>query len=645
MYIFACGGLDTDYINWAFAGIETFGIQNVGVTNGTNGSCQSGLGFYQDGVNSVSPGKASMWYTAAPPGLDIADFEIYSMAVGSGAEGTGYIAEFFWNAGTRRVMPGNNLILNTPLPANTTVFGWQLACNPSGATCPAVSSGDASMYVYDIGLTAGETGAPQVTEPGGSANLWNQGSRYVRGPNWTLSLDASDPSGVYAMAAAVDGVALDGAPPLCTASNGSTPNHLEWQQCDTPRQWAPTITMSGDGTQPVVVSASSSAGKLTTESGSINVDSVQPTIALSGPTDAPSSAGTQYITATATAGLSGVQGISCTLDGAQQWYPSASAKVPVVGVGVHDLSCASENNSYDTAGQANWSETKSWTLSIRQPSVSAVSFARIADKLRCRPARVRERIPAHWVTVHRRGKVIRVKRRSRIVERRVLRCHARVVVRRVCHDRHCKKQPVLVLPHTVHGRSQRTRFGGSATVSGWLGTSSGVALGEQPVEILTAVANGHNEWQPATTVMTSSSGTWTARLGPGPSRLVEAVYGGTATIEPAVSPPIHLVVPAKVRIHVSPRHVVWGSTIRISGQVLGGYIPSGSKLLRLRIGVAGVRETVGIPNVARNGAFRTTWKFAPGRGVVRYWFSISTLKEADYPFAPQSSRRVYVTVG
>jgi hypothetical protein len=95
--------------------------------------------------------------------------------------------------------------------------------------------------------------------------------------------------------------------------------------------------------------------------------------------------------------------------------------------------------------------------------------------------------------------------------------------------------------------------------------------------------------------------------------------------------------------------VSWGKRIVISGRLLGGYIPGGtasvSQLLRLRIGLQHVSQTAGIPNVAANGRFRTTYCFNPGHGVVRFWFSVSTLNETDYPYAPNTSRRVDVTVG
>ena len=35
----------------------------------------------------------------------------------------------------------------------------------------------------------------------------------------------------------------------------------------------------------------------------------------------------------------------------------------------------------------------------------------------------------------------------------------------------------------------------------------------------------------------------------------------------------HLVVPAGVSLHITPRNTHWGDTIRISGVVNGGYIP------------------------------------------------------------------------
>jgi len=45
-------------------------------------------------------------------------------------------------------------------------------------------------------------------------------------------------------------------------------------------------------------------------------------------------------------------------------------------------------------------------------------------------------------------------------------------------------------------------------------------------------------------------------------------------------------VPAKVKlIGVSPHRVAWGLTVRITGQLLGGYLPPEGTPVRLRIGI------------------------------------------------------------
>jgi hypothetical protein len=251
---------------------------------------------------------------------------------------------------------------------------------------------------------------------------------------------------------------------------------------------------------------------------------------------------------------------------------------------------------------------------------------------------------------------VRVHRRAHKKTIKVVKCHPRTIKRKVVvlvkvrrHGRvvlvkRKKVERVVVAPRLLSKSAERVRHGRGTTVSGWLGTTSGIALPGRTVDVMTAPDNGLGQWTQAAAVTTAADGAWSVALPPGPSRLVEAAYGGDTATLPSASAAIHLTVPAKVKIHISPRLTRWGGTIRISGRVLGGYIPAG-KLLRLRIGAEGVRGTVGIPSVGRNGRFRTTWTFSSGHGVVRYWFSVSTLNEADYPFAPASSRRVYVRVG
>lgn len=164
------------------------------------------------------------------------------------------------------------------------------------------------------------------------------------------------------------------------------------------------------------------------------------------------------------------------------------------------------------------------------------------------------------------------------------------------------------------------------------------------MRVLAAANNGKGGFRQIAVVTAAPDGSWSARLRPGPSRLIEASYVGDGSNEPALSRQVRLIVPARILLSVHPTRTHWGGTIHIAGRLLGGYIPRG-KLLRLRIGAEGVSGTVGIPDVTRTGRFHTTWTFAAGRRIVHYWFAVATLAEADYPFAPASSMRDAVIVG
>ncbi len=342
------------------------------------------------------------------------------------------------------------------------------------------------------------------------------------------------------------------------------------------------------------------------------------------------------MTATASAGPSGVSGISCSVDGSSwHWYSASQARVPVSGIGGHVVKCVSENRAYSPSGQPGQSAVGSFAMQIGLPTVNAIAFEKIVDQLRCK----------------------RVKQGRRFVTK----CHPRTVkqrrvvtvsVRRDGHRVHIKRLEtvrVVVLPHTVSATSQRVAHGKTATVGGWLGTYSGVALGGQRVQVLAAPDNGQNQFAAVTTVTTASNGSWSAQIPAGPSRLIEASYGGGHNTQPSLSGLVHEVVPAKVQLlQISPRRVAWGHSIKIVGQLDGGYLPQDGALVRLRIGLGSAFTTYGVhEHVAGDGRFTTIYTFGLGAASVhrRYWFQIASLPMGNYPYAPASSRRVSVAVG
>ena len=256
----------------------------------------------------------------------------------------------------------------------------------------------------------------------------------------------------------------------------------------------------------LTLAGTNAAGVVSAPAETVNVDNDPVQLSLSGPTTASTSSGTQYVTATASAGPSGVA-IGCSLDGGpQRWQNGTAEQVPVAGAGDHVVSCQAHNGAIDPQGQYAYSATRTWSLDIGQPTVSAIGFAKIVDALKCGRARERVTIPAHWVTVRRHHRLVHVRKRAHTKTVSVERCHPRIVWQRktvwVTVRRHgklvavkrTKRVRVPLIPHTVMQTKKRVAYGRGTTVSGWLGTASGVAIGGVPVEILTAPNNGQGQF-------------------------------------------------------------------------------------------------------------------------------------------------------
>lgn len=609
--------------------------------------CSLGGSFQINSSSHAPAGANAQWHTVTPPTIGItgAFTPLNTVLVLPSYSFDGFGVSYFWNGGIQTIADQGSccggmdygLGINRNDLGGSRYFGFQVSCIASGG-CQLYGKTEV-LDVKGIQLTA-QDNTPPTVQALGYGNLWYESSRWVRGV-WPISFQATDDSGVCGMRAIVNGQPIQG--PTAAANQSS------WTQCPTPQTMNQSIdtTSYPDGPLSLLLSAADAASpaNVSSPSQTLHVDNSPVTLGLSGPTDALSTAGVQYVGALASTGPSGVADIQCSTDGAPYAaYPGAGARIPVQGMGPHTVSCFAQNNSVDPNLNRASSALETWYLSIRQPTISTITFGtRLLDALRCHRVTARVKLPAHWVTIHRHHKRIRVHRRARTVKRREVRCHPRVVIRTIHRRGHTYRKRVVLLPHTVQQTKKRVRFRHRATVSGWTGLANGTALSGVPVQVITATDNGLHRWRVATMTTTNADGFWHAKLGAGPSRLIAAVYPGSATAEPATSGHVHLTTPTKVTLRIRPRITRWGHTIKITGRVLGGNIPAG-KLLRLRIGTGGIYSTVAIPDITHHGHYRTTWTFAPGHGVVRYWFSVSTLPEADYPYAQTSSRRAYVTV-
>jgi hypothetical protein len=611
---------------------------NAAPANYNRKSPPGGLAIWTLRHKAAHRGGKVAWRITAPGGLVIASVYLPHMYSWGIDEGNGWGGGLTWKGGSGGVSTfdgesswsstSGGPRFNWPR-GGTRHFGWRVVCRASRC-----HGGNQWLSVELLELRVREARGPVIVARDG---LW-QARGWIRG-QWRLHFYGDSPTGLCGMSAS-----LNGKPGPGTVSGQDA---AVWHQCAAaPVDQTVDTSQYGQGVMPLTLRAIDAAGESVSHTKTIRVDNVRPAIALSGPTDAPSTAGTQYIRATGTAGPSGVAGIACSLDlGSARWYAGSTAEVPVHGVGIHHLSCYSESHARDEAGTPAASVPVGWTLKIRSPSVSTVSFVRIADALRCVHRHERVWIPAHWATGYRHGHRVRVRvpGQSRRVE--VVHCHPRVVHRRVRRDGHWTTERVVLLPHRVSVRRLQVPFGKRTSVSGWLGTSGGNALGGQLVRIFTAPDNGSRHFTQAAVARTSQDGVWNTVLPAGPSRLVVAVYDGAPTVEPAFSAVAHLAVPAKITLHIHPRATHWGGTIRISGQVHGGYVPHGGEVVFLWVSWRGGKAYAGHIYTRSDGRLSTKYTFLRGTGTAVYTFWLTSGREGDYPYASGRSNRIRVTVG
>ncbi|MHB8657104.1 MAG: hypothetical protein ACYC91_03985 [Solirubrobacteraceae bacterium] len=603
----------------------------------------------------MSKYSAIKWIVAAPLGLMISGVyapQMYSQGLNDGA---GWYGGFIFKGGSGGYdttdgetgwssSAANGLGYSWPA-GGTPWFGWKVVCGFT--TC---SNGGAQwLSVEELELNVTETVAAAIT---GGDGLWDA-SGWVRG-DWPLTVSGDSPSGICSASVSLAAQAVPG------GMFSFTHDSSYWHQCGTAGNGSavggaasagPLIVHTadpvyGNGSLTLQITGADAAGEQAAATKTLEVDNLPVSVALAGPSSASTTAGTQYVDAVASAGPSGVAGIACSLDGGPfVWQPTASTRIAVQGAGSHQVSCYAQNNALDVNGAAARSSTETWSLSIQEPTVSTVSFARVADSLRCIRTRKHIRLPAQWVTERYQGHRVRVRVPPQKRTITVIKCHPHIRVVRVRVGKRWVAERLVMLPHMVATSRTTSRFGDRTRINGWLGTAEGNALAGQPVDVLTAPDTGLDQYQVAVAAITGANGDWSAALPPGPSRLVEAAYAGTSSLGSSVSAPVRIVVPASVRLSVRPRRTNWGRTIVISGRLAGGYVPPSGELVVLWIGWNGGSAEIGHLYAKADGSFRTTYTFLRGNGTEHYRLWASSARETDYPYSPSASAPVPVTVG
>jgi hypothetical protein len=425
-------------------------------------------------------------------------------------------------------------------------------------------------------------------------------SGWVRGNGWGVALSSSDPSGVCNLRALLDGILIQG--PI------SGLNRASWVQCSDPSLWiGPSVDTTGypAGTPlQLIYQAENAAGNWSTSATATSyIDNSPVDLSLSGPTDAPVNAGTQHITATATAGPSGVSAISCSVDGSPRVQQplngaatqTATAQVPVSGLGAHHLSCYASNRAADSSGALATSPTRNWSLRLGVPVAAGLTFSKLIRSCR-------------HVTVGHKARI---------------RCKKRSVTRPVARVAHGQRMPVR----------------------GWFATSDGTALSHVPVSIMATPDDNPNGWRKIAAVVTSADGSWSATVPSGPSRLIAASYGGGPTTEPAWSPHGRLLAPAKSTLR-TPRAVVhfgaFGVNARFKGRLVGGYVPPRGATIAVQALDRGIWRTIATATTDRYGRWDAHYRITGGPG--SYAIRVYVPRQGGYPWEAAYSGRATLVV-
>ncbi len=463
----------------------------------------------------------------------------------------------------------------------------------------------------------------------GASNLWLHEGEWIRG-TFPIDMEANDPSGVCDMRIWWNGQ-------IVQDTGERTPNGGYWDQCDPDHQSnAPQYFLGGATINTVDVAPQSATGvplelqahnasynpstsapDWTSYGEDLNIDNEPVALSLSGATDAPVTAGTQYVTATATAGPSGVGSIMCSVDGSA-WSPqqlsgsgsqTATAEIPVSGLGSHSVSCYATNNAVDASGYDAASPASSWSIKIGDPINAGITFSKVTRH--CRRERKLVTSPARWVTVRRGSEYVRVHRRAFKRRRWVTTCQLEAPVK----------------------QTARVRHGRSVTISGWFATADGTPLSHVPVQIITVPDGGSYSWGTATTVTTSGDGSWRATLPAGPSRLVKALYAGGPATEPAASPTARLLVPASSALTVMHRVIyvgAFGGEARFKGHLLGGFVPARGATVAVQALDRGLWRTIATVTTDRLGRWQAHYKVTGGPGT--YQIRVYVPRQGGYPW-------------
>ena len=150
-------------------------------------------------------------------------------------------------------------------------------------------------------------------------------------------------------------------------------------------------------------------------------------------------------------------------------------------------------------------------------------------------------------------------------------------------------------------------------------------------------------WEPLSTAVTDHAGRFRFHVAAGPSRHFRLSYNGSRR-DLQSGALIHVRVPARSTLGVSPRTVRVGRTATFSGVLDGGWLPSGGKLVLVQAAIPHRGwQTFAVARANGEGRWSAGYRFRAAVGRVNYSIRAVVPSESSYPFTGFTSRPIVVT--
>lgn len=198
----------------------------------------------------------------------------------------------------------------------------------------------------------------------------------------------------------------------------------------------------------------------------------------------------------------------------------------------------------------------------------------------------------------------------------------RTVVRRRCKRTGTRRRcwNVRIKTKRKLASSATSNYGATRDVHGWVADANGNPMAGMPISVFQHVLGSSR--QLLQTVTSTSDGTFTVRLGRGPSRRIDFGFDGSETHLPSKQS-VRFLVRSRVSLKVSRRRVRSGGTVKFRGRVTtdGARVPrSGLPILIEFRSPDGWKPFRSDAVTDRFGRYAVTWRFGKVDRPLRYRF-------------------------